>query len=238
MRDFTKDQKDTYDAIRDKLVAAKNSTTLETIKNNLISAKTKAETAAQANHFSDQISELQNNCQYQTATCQELIQLYQSWPNFFNNQLTTINNLINQANDLDASSDLTNLMTNVATVADSANLTLNSLDQQYQSYKSLAEKLDDFQNDLNDWLDILNAASPTTEQIQEILKKVFASMFDKTYFFTPNGTKYEICVKGTYVGDPNKPAYFYSETDMVQPGLVGIGSQNTCSAIASTTINP
>ncbi len=38
-RDFTKDQKDTYGAIRDKLVAAKNSTTLETIKNNLINPK-------------------------------------------------------------------------------------------------------------------------------------------------------------------------------------------------------
>ena len=226
-QEFFQSQKSKYDDIVSQLNSAKNATSLEGIINNLNSAKTKAETAAADNPYAQAAQDLTASCAYQPATCQELIGLYESWPQFFNSQLASINNLLTQT-------DFDQLKVSVQSVANYANLTLSSLDQQIQSLDSLQDELGGFNP--NDWTEILNAITPNQIQMEEILKKVF-SVFSKQYYYTPPGTTYRSCIKGVYVGDPNEPVYFYSDVSIVQPYL-GVLTQSTCTAIDSVTISP
>ncbi len=121
---------------------------------------------------------------------------------------------------------------NVRVAADSANFTLETLEQQIDSLDTLINQLNDFNP--NDWLNLLSGDFPDLYQIEAILVDAFGSLFTDRYFYTPTGTVYRFCVEGQYVGPPDQ-AHFYSQANVSQPGWFG---QDVCTAVDWVTITP
>lgn len=231
-----------FDNIVNQLNSGQNQTELDQIMAKIDQAVAMAESQSKPenNPFNDEIAKLETDCPHDPSVCREQINIYKSYSAFFNNQLTSLKVLQSQLNNQNV--DIDGAQIKIKESYQQADFQLQGIKQQI---KSLEEMHDQVKNlDLDPWLTILdNVAGATATDIENMLLTIFGSFFEKKYFFTPGNTVYEVCVEGKYIGPADQSVTFNSSVNVVQPGFsfdsgyLTLG-QNSCSAIASTTINP